>query len=167
MVRQLGGSEWSVRGLGMGLGTDSQVHICGLRGGVGVSASDLQRVALCCSLRLGADGRDASGDTGSSGSGAEHPPTPPTPICKGLHKRPANAAGLHCFSQNPAFTLPASELLLVLFFFLRLFCPRLRIRETTEKPTPMQTHEGLFTSSSLYPSTPDIAEQGLGPRRGF
>ncbi|XP_048962664.1 uncharacterized protein LOC118353533 isoform X3 [Canis lupus dingo] len=45
-----------------------------------------------------------------------------------------------------------------------LFCPRLRIRETTEKPTPMQTHEGLFTSSSLCPSTPDIAEQGLGPR---
>ena len=74
---------------------------------------------------------------------------------------------LHCFSQNPAFTLPASELLLVLFFFLRLFCPRLRIRETTEKPTPMQTHEGLFTSSSLCPSTPDIAEQGLGPRGGF
>ena len=94
------------------------------------------------------------------------PPTPP-PICKGLHKRPANTLSLHCFSQNPAFTLPASELLLVLFFFLRLFCPRLRIRETTEKPTPMQAHEGLFTSSSLCPSTPDIAEQGLGPRGGF
>ena len=27
----------------------------------------------------------------------------------------------------------------------------------------MQTHEGLFTSSSLGPSIPDTAEQGLGP----
>ena len=31
----------------------------------------------------------------------------------------------------------------------------------------MQTHEGLFTSSSLGPSVPDAAEQGLGPRGGF
>ena len=45
--------------------------------------------------------------------------------------------------------------------------PRLRIRETTEEPTLIQTHEGLFTSSSLGPSTPDTAEQGLGPRGGF
>ena len=28
-----------------------------------------------------------------------------------------------------------------------VLCPRLRIQETTEEPTPMQTHEGLFTSS--------------------
>ena len=31
----------------------------------------------------------------------------------------------------------------------------------------MQTHKGLFTSSSLGPSVPDTAEQGLGPRGGF
>ena len=31
----------------------------------------------------------------------------------------------------------------------------------------MQVHEGLFTSSSLGPSIPDTAEQGLGPRGGF
>ena len=31
----------------------------------------------------------------------------------------------------------------------------------------MQTHEGLFTSSSLGPSVPDTAEQGLGPGGGF
>ena len=31
----------------------------------------------------------------------------------------------------------------------------------------MQTHEGLFTSSSLGPSIPDTAEQRLGPRGGF
>ena len=63
----------------MGLGADCQVHIClgvapvGVRGGVGVSASGLQQVALCCSLRPGPDGRDAGGVSRSSGSGAEHP----------------------------------------------------------------------------------------------
>ena len=31
----------------------------------------------------------------------------------------------------------------------------------------MQTHEGLFISSSLGPSVPDTAEQGLGPQGGF
>ena len=45
---------------------------CGVRGVVGVSTSGLQWAVPCCSLRLRADGRDASGDTGSSGSGAEH-----------------------------------------------------------------------------------------------
>ena len=44
-----------------------------------------------------------------------------------------------------------------------VLCPRLRIRETTEEPTPMQVHEGLLASSSLGPSVPDTAEQGLGP----
>ncbi|CAD7675109.1 unnamed protein product [Nyctereutes procyonoides] len=31
----------------------------------------------------------------------------------------------------------------------------------------MQVHEGLLTSSSLGPSIPDTAEQGLGPQGGF
>ena len=31
----------------------------------------------------------------------------------------------------------------------------------------MQTQEVLFTSSSLGPSAPNTAEQGLGPRGGF
>ena len=48
-----------------------------------------------------------------------------------------------------------------------MLCPRLRIWETTKEPTRMQTHEGLFTTSSLDPSVPDTAEQGLGPRGGF
>ena len=91
----------------------------------------------------------------------------PSPHLQGLDRRAANPPGLCCSSQNPAFTLPASELLLVLFFYLRLLCPRLRIRETTNEPTPMQTHEGLFTSSSLGPSIPDTAEQGFGPPGGF
>ena len=45
-----------------------------------------------------------------------------------------------------------------------VLCPRLQIRETTKELTPMQTHEGLFTSSSVGPNIPDTAEQGLGPR---
>ena len=63
----------------MGLGADCQVHIClgvalvGVRVGVVVSASGLQQVALCCSLRPSPDERDAGGVSGSSGSGAEHP----------------------------------------------------------------------------------------------
>ena len=85
------------------------------------------------------------------------------PVCRGLHRRSLKSPGLRHFSQNPAFTLQASELLLVFFFYLRLSCPRLRIREPSEKPTVMQTHEGLFTTSSLCPSIPDRAEQGLGP----
>ena len=48
-----------------------------------------------------------------------------------------------------------------------VLCPRLRIRETTKELTPMQTHKGWFPNSSLRPSTPDTAEQGLGPRGGF
>ena len=107
---------------------------------------------------IGAVWSDLGGDTGSSGSGAKHPtPQSASPPQKSPKR----------ISQNPAFTLPASEMLLVLFFYLRLLCPRLRIRKTMEKPTPKQTHEGLFTSSSLCPSTPDIAEQGLGPQHGF
>ena len=31
----------------------------------------------------------------------------------------------------------------------------------------MQAHEGLLASSSLGPSIPDTAEQGLGPPGGF
>ena len=91
----------------------------------------------------------------------------PTPVCWGLHRRAPKPPGLRRFSQNPVFTLPASELLLVLFFYLRLLCPRLRIRETSEKPTEMQTHEGLLTSSSLCPIIPDRAEQRVGPRGRF
>ena len=39
-----------------------------------------------------------------------------------------------------------------------VLCPRLRIRETTKEPTPMQTPEGFFTSWSLGPSAPDTEE---------
>ena len=89
------------------------------------------------------------------------------PVCRGLHRRSLKSPGLRHFSQNPAFTLQASELLLVFFFYLRLSCPRLRIREPSEKPTVMQTHEGLFTTSSLCPSVPNKRSMDLDPEVGF
>ena len=167
MVQQLAGSEWSVWGVRMGCGVECQVHISlgvaprGI-GVVGISVSGLQRTALCCSLRPGPDVRDAGGDAGSSSSGAEHP----APQSAGASTEEPPSPRVSAASLRILRTLPASELLLVFFFYLRLLCPRLRIRETTEKPTQMQTHEGLFTSWSLRPSTPDT-EQGLGPQSGF
>ena len=122
-----------------------------------------QWAVLCCSWDSALIGGMRVGSLGPLALGQSIPP----PVCWGLHRRAAKSPGLRRFSQNPAFTLPASELLLVLFLYLRLLCPRLRIRETIEKPTAMQTHEGLFTSLSLFPSIPDRAEQGLGPGGGF
>ena len=61
-------------------------------------------------------GQDVGGVSGSSGSGAEHPSLP---VCMDFHRRAPKPPGLRRFSQNPAFTLPVSELLLVLFFYLR------------------------------------------------
>ena len=51
----------------------------------------------------------------------------PLPSLHGPPEKRPPVPDLRRFSQNPAFTLHASELLLVLFFFLRLLCPRLRI----------------------------------------
>ena len=73
-------SEWSVWGLGMGLGADCQVHIClgvapvGVRVGVSVSASGLQRAALCCSLIPGPDGGMPVGTLGPLALGLSIPP---------------------------------------------------------------------------------------------
>ena len=136
---------------------------CGGRGVVGISVSGLQRTALCCSLRPGPDGRDVGGVSGSSGSGAEHP----APQAAGAFTEELPSPRVSAASLRILRSLPESELLLVFFFYLRLLCPRLRIRETTEKLTLMQTHEGLFTSLSLCPCIPDTVEQGLGPRGGF
>ena len=105
---------------------------CGFRCSVGVSSCGLQRAVLCCSLTFSADGCDVGGDTLSSHSLAEksHPP-----VCRNLHRRAPKPQGLHRFSQNPVITLPASVLLLVLCFYLRLLYPGLRI----EKP-PRSRH---------------------------
>ena len=104
--------------LGMGCGADCQVHIClgdapaGISDGVGVSTSGLQRAVLCCSLRLGSDGEEAGGDTGPLALGQRIPP----PSLQAHHRRAAKPPVPCRFSQNPTFTLPASEFLLVLFF---------------------------------------------------
>ena len=83
---------------------------------MGISTSGLQWAVQCCSLRPPSGGQDAGGVSGSSGSGTEHPSPP---VCMGFHRRAPKSPGLRRFSQNPAFTLPVSELLLVLFFYLR------------------------------------------------
>ena len=154
-----------MRGLGIGHGADCQVHICLGDASVGSEAgwasAHLASSGRCCAAP--SDPAQMGGIwVGSLGPLALGLSILP-PVCRGLHRRAHKPPGLRRFSQNPAFTLPASELLLVFFFYLRLLCPRLRIRETSEKPTLMQTHEGLFTTSSLCPSIPDRAEQGLGP----
>ena len=169
VVRHLGGRKWFVRGLGIGHGADCQVHICLGDASAGSRRGGRQRVWP------------------PAGGAVLLPHTRPRwagmrvalwvlwlwgwiscpPVCRGLHRRAPKPPGLRCFSQNPVFTLPASEHLLFLFFYLRLLCPRLRIRETTETPTAMKTHEGLLTSSSLCPIIPDRAEQGVGPRGRF
>ena len=67
-------------------------------------------------------GQDAGGVSGSSGSGTEHPSPP---VCMGFHRRAPKPPGLRRFSQNPAFTLPASELLLALFFLSQSVVPKI------------------------------------------
>ena len=141
-----------------------EMHLRG-QGGVGVSASGLQRAALCCFLTPGPDGRECGWLSGSSGSGAEYPA--PQSAGASTEEPPSPRVSAASLRTLRSLCLPTSKLLLVLFFYLRLLCPRLQIRETTEKPTPMETHEGFFSSSSLRPSTPDTVEQGLGPRGGF
>ena len=47
------------------------------------------------------------------------------PVCMGLHRRAPKPLGLRRFSQNPAFTLPASELLLALFFLSQSVVPKI------------------------------------------
>ena len=136
---------------------------CGVRGGVGVSTSGLQWAVQCCSLRPPLMGGMRVGSLGPLALGLSIW----SPSLHGPPQKSPQAPGSRWFSQKPAFTLPVSELLLVLFFYLRVLCPRLRIQETTEKPTLIQTHVRLFTSSSLCPSIPNRVEQGLGSRGGF
>ena len=65
---------------------------------------------------IGAVWSDLGGDTGSSGSGAKHPtPQSASPPQKSPKR----------ISQNPAFTLPASEMLLVLFFLSQTVVPKI------------------------------------------
>ena len=136
-----------------------EMHLRG-QGGVGVSASGLQRVALCCSLTPGPDGRECGWLSGSSGSGAEYPA--PQSAGASTEEPPSPRVSTASLQIRRSLYLCPSFFWFCIFY-LRLLCPRLLIRETTEKLTPRQTHESLFTSLSLCPSIPDRAEQGLGP----
>ena len=120
-----------------------EICTCGVRGRVSFSASGLQRVALCCSLRLRDNGRDAGGDAGSSSSGAEHP----APQSAGPPQKSRQALGSLLLLSESCFHSALIRVSFGFVFYLSLLCPRLRIREITEKPTRMQTHEGLFTRS--------------------
>ena len=135
---------------------------CGGRGVVGISVSGLQRAVLCCSLRLGLMG------------GARWGRWVLWLWCWGFH--PVVCTLITEEPPSPRVSAASLRTLLSLCpcpsffwfcFYLRLLCPWLRIWETTKKPIPMQTHEGLFTSLILCPSIPNTAEQGLGPRGGF
>ena len=169
MVQQLGGSEWSVPGLGMGCGADYQVHICLVDGTEGWEAgwasapleSSRRRSAAPWDLTLIGGMRE--GSLGPLALGLSILP----PSLQGPPQKSPQAPGSPLLLSEPCVHSTCVRASFLLFFYLRLLCPRLWIRKTMEKPTPKQTHEGLFTSSSLCPSTPDIAEQGLGPRRGF
>ena len=89
---------------------------CGVRGGVVFSASGLQQVAQWCSLRLALFGVIWEGTLGPLVLGLSIPP----PSLQALHRRAPKR-----ISQNPAFTLPASEMLLVLFFLSQTVVPKI------------------------------------------
>ena len=44
-----------------------------------------------------------------------------------------------------------------------VLCPRLRIRETTKEPTPMQTHEGLLQAGAWVQVYPTQRSRDLDP----
>ena len=129
----LGGNEWSVRGLGIGPGADCQVHICLGDASEGQSWCGRQRVwpqqaALCCSLTPGPIGRDAGGVSGSSGSGAEHP----APCLQGPPQKSPQASGSPQLLSESCVHSTCLRASFGFLFYLRLLCPRLRIRETSE-----------------------------------
>ena len=89
-----------MRGLRFGHGSDVRcTSDCCVRGGLGVSPSGLQWAVLCCSLRLGADGRDVGGDAVSPGSGAEHS----TPQSAGPPQKGTQAPGSPPLLSEPCF----------------------------------------------------------------
>ena len=124
VVRQHGGSEWSVQGLGMGSGVDYQVHICVVDAPAGSEpgwasaplASSGQRCAAPSDLAL--MGGMWVGTLGSVALGLSIL----LPSLHGPPQKSPQVPDLRRFSQNPAFTLHAPELLLVLFFFISDCC---------------------------------------------
>ena len=116
---------------------------CGVRGGVGISTSGLQWAAQCCSLRPPLIGRMRVGSLGPLALGLSILP----PSLHGPPQKSSQAPGSPPILSEPCiYSTCVWASFGFVFFYLRVLCPRLWIRETTEKPTLMQTHEGLFTS---------------------
>ena len=137
----------------------------GVRGGVGVSASGLQQVALCCSLRPGPDGRDAGGVSRSSGSGAEHPaPQSAGASTEELPSPRVSAASLRTLCSlylRPSFFC-------LFFFFISDSCAQ----DCESEKSPRSQHQCKHTRVYLQARTcvqvyPTERSRDLDPEVGF
>ena len=152
-------------GSGVGHGADCQVHICLGDASAGSEAGWASARLASSGWRCAAPshraqmGGNAGGSLGPLALGLNILP----PSLQGPPQKSPQAPGSPPLLSESCVHSTCVQASFGLYFYIRLLCPRLRIRETTEMSTPMQTHEGLFTSLSLCPSIPDRAEQGLGP----
>ena len=154
----------------MGLGADSQVHIClgispaGVRGRVCVSASGLQRAALCSSLSPESDGRDAGGDAGSSGSGAEHP----APQSAGASTEEPRSPRVSAASLRTLCSLYLRPSFFCLFFFISDCCAQ----DCESEKSPRSQHQCKHTRVYLQARTcvqvyPTERSRDLDPEVGI
>ena len=73
----------------------------------------------------------------------------PPPSLHVLHRRFPKPPGLRRFSQNPVFTLPASELLLFVFFFISDCCAQ----DCESEKSPRSQHQCKHTRVYLQART--------------
>ena len=122
------------------------------------SASGLQQVAQWCSLRLELFGVIWEGTLGPLVLGLSIPP----PSLQALHRRAPKR-----ISQNPAFTLPASEMLLVLFFLSQTVVPKIANPKNHGEAHTEANTRGFIYKLELVSKYTDNAEQGLRSRGEF
>ena len=140
-----------------------EMHLRG-QGGVGVSASGLQRVALCCSLTPGPDGRECGWLSGSSGSGAEYP----APQSAGASTEEPPSPRVSAASLRTLRSLCLRPSFFWFCFFISDCCA-----QDCESEKPLRSrHRCKRTRVYLQAQAcvqvhPDTTEQGLGPRSGF
>ena len=137
---------------------------CGVRGGVVFSASGLQRVALCCSLRLSAVWHDAGGDTVSSGSGAKHP----APQSAGPPQKSPQAPGSPPLLSEPCFHSTRVRASFGFVFLSQTVVPKIaNLRNHREANYDANTRGIIYKLSLL---SKYIGHSGAGnwtPRRGL
>ena len=130
-----------------------------VRGGVGISASGLQRAALCCSLGPGPDGRDMGGVSGSSGSGAEHP----APRLQGPPQKSPQAPGSPpLLSESCVHSTCVRASFGFLFLSLTVVPKFANPRNLREADTDANTR-GFIYHLELVSKCTQHAEHGLGP----